>query len=198
MFDHHRRRQVVACALLRQLLGRHTGRPPDQLSWQRGPQGKPYLPSGPHFNLSHSEGYAVLALDEHGELGVDLEDSRRRVEFLALARRFFSAPEANQVQASADPRRLFFQIWTAKEAYIKALGSGLSHPLDQFTTCCPQRGWGLYDLSGQRLDWELHRLHSPYAEVEAALVRRGQGPPRLESVEVLPGGQWRSFPKCRR
>lgn len=171
LFDQHRRRQKVACALLRRLLSLHLGRPSEQLVWSRAEHGKPYLLDGScFFNLTHSEEVAALAVGPT-ELGLDIEDRRRRVEFLALGRRFFAAPEATELEKASDPRRMFFDIWTAKEAYIKALGDGLTHPLDQFLTY-DQGQWGLFDLHHSRLDWSLLRPQCPYPEVSVALVAR--------------------------
>lgn len=176
MFEHHRRRQRVACALLRQLLSLHLHRPASQLRWEKAAHGKPYLADAScHFNLTHSENVAALAVDSQ-DLGLDVEDRTRRVEYLALGKRFFAPPEAKELERTADPRHFFFEIWTAKEAYIKALGDGLSHPLDQFLTYHNDR-WGLFDLQGRPLDWHLSRPVCPFPEVSAALASRSGGAP---------------------
>ncbi|MFN8609899.1 MAG: 4'-phosphopantetheinyl transferase superfamily protein [Vulcanimicrobiota bacterium] len=185
LFEHHRRRQKVACALLRRLLSRHLDRPAEQLNWCKAEHGKPYLVDGAcTFNLTHSEEIAALAVGSQ-ELGLDVEDRRRRVDFLALGRRFFAPPEADELEKAADPRRLFFEIWTAKEAYIKALGDGLSHPLDQFLTYHQGR-WGLFDLQGQPLNWFLSRPDCPYPEVSVGLAVAG--PVQVRSYEFTPAG----------
>lgn len=97
-------------------------------------QGKPYFPNHPHwhFNLSHAGRYAVLAVDER-PVGVDIEQLH---DFpLELATRYFAPAEQAQLQAcptAAARQQLFFQLWTCKEAYLKATGAGLSDALHSF------------------------------------------------------------------
>lgn len=191
IFDHHRRRQLVACAALRQLLSVHLQRPADELRWEKAAHGKPFLADGScHFNLTHSENVAALAVSSQ-ELGLDVEDRTRRVEYLALGRRFFAAPEAAELEQASDPRHFFFEVWTAKEAYIKALGDGLTHPLDQFLT--RHRGrWGLFDLHGQALPWHLTRPCCPFPETSAALASRQPGQP--ECFLLTPEGELTALP----
>lgn len=187
----HQRRQLVSYGVLRLLLGRTLGRNPADLAWDKGEQGKPSLTDRAlHFNLSHSEGYALLGMQSSrdGELGVDLEDSERRVEWQSLAERFFTGAEVKATLATSRPRRCFFEVWTAKEAYIKALGSGLSHPLDQFLTLRPDQPWGLTDLAGNPLPWHLQRLESPWPSVVAAWVSQSAEKPT--SYFYAPEGSW--------
>lgn len=181
----------MACALLRQLLSIHLQRPADQLRWQKAAHGKPFLADGScHFNLTHSENLAALAISSQ-ELGLDIEDRTRRVEYLALGQRFFAAAESKELEQAADPREFFFEVWTAKEAYIKALGDGLSHPLDQFLT--RHRGqWGLFDLQGAPLRWHLSRPTSPFQDVSAALASLTPEPP--ESYLFTPEGGLAALP----
>ena len=187
----------MACAALRQLLSRYLDRPADSLRWEKAAHGKPFLLDGAcHFNLTHSENVAALAVSQRGELGLDVEDRTRRVDFFALGKRFFAAPEAEALQRAADPRHFFFDVWTAKEAYIKAIGDGLSHPLDQFLTYYQEK-WGLFDLQGRPLNWHLTRPHCPFPDVSAALASADPDPPQcylfgpegtLASLPVATGG----------
>jgi 4'-phosphopantetheinyl transferase len=86
------------------------------------------------FNLAHSHNTALLAIACGVALGVDLEYTGREVDYTNIARRFFADGEvAELLQLPAEQqRRAFFNCWVRKEAYIKALGGGLSIPLDQF------------------------------------------------------------------
>ncbi len=192
VFPHHRQRQRVSCAVLRQLLSQLLERPAHQLTWKQAVHGKPYLEDGAcFFNLSHSENYAGLVVSTQGELGLDVEDRRRRVEFLSLGNRFFAPAEADSLRQATDPRHFFFEVWTAKEAYIKALGEGLSHPLDHFLTYYQNR-WGIFDLQGQPLDWHLQRPPCPFAEVSAALVCAEPTP--VKAYLYGPEGHWLACP----
>jgi len=134
--DLHRRRFAAGRARLRLLLGQHLGLEPAALSFSLNPYGKPSLVQAPsfHFSLSHSEDEAMLAVSDTLVVGADVERVRA-VDHLDLAYRYFHADEAAAIAAHARPedqRRAFFRIWTLKEAVVKALGLGLSIPLDGF------------------------------------------------------------------
>ena len=104
-----------------------------------GAHGKPELAgrfarSGLRFNVSHCDDVAVYAFSCGPEVGIDVEAIRALPDAEAIARRFFSRRE-NAAYLALDQRDRplgFFQCWTRKEAFIKALGEGLSHPLDSF------------------------------------------------------------------
>lgn len=128
-----RQRFTAARAGLRALLGTHLGRDPRELAFVENEFGKPRLVDRPdiHFSLSHSQDQALLAVSEGLEIGADLE-GMRSVDHLGLARRYFHPNEVAAIERHADPQAAFFQIWTLKEAVVKALGTGLSIPLDEF------------------------------------------------------------------
>lgn len=127
---------LVSRALVRYVIAEVTGQPPSTLRFSTNEYGKPFLAqsSDIHFNLSHSHGAAVCALCRGAAIGVDVEDAQRQTN-LSIASRFFSLPEAHLVSKSSgtEKTKMFFDIWTLKEAYIKAVGKGLSIPLDSFS-----------------------------------------------------------------
>lgn len=178
--------------MLRRLLADVLRCEPEDLAFERQEYGKPTLRGRElEFNLSHSEGYAVLAIQPEHPVGVDIEDTRRGVNWASLAPRYFAASEASRVLAAEDPERLFFSTWTAKEAYIKAIGSGLFHALDAFITY--QEDWGLWDVSGAPLPWQLRHLPCPFEGAEAAWVGPLHSPPPA-SYLYGPGGPWQGWP----
>ena len=131
-----RRRFLAARAGLRTLLGRHLDLDPRSLAFATNEFGKPRLAGDGqvHFNLSHCEERAVLAISDAAAVGIDLE-RERPIEHVDLARRYFHRNEVAAITASRDEteqRRAFFLVWTLKEAVVKALGTGLSTPLDSF------------------------------------------------------------------
>jgi 4'-phosphopantetheinyl transferase len=138
-FEKHRRRFILGRGFLRLLLGRYLKIAPEEVRFAYGPYGKPSLANehearGLRFNASHSHELAVYAFVQEREIGVDVEYVKSQFAGEDIARHFFSAYEIEKLMAlPADERSAaFFRCWTRKEAYIKALGSGLSHPLDQF------------------------------------------------------------------
>ncbi|PYQ42304.1 MAG: 4'-phosphopantetheinyl transferase [Acidobacteria bacterium] len=136
-FERDRRRFAAARGILRALLGRYLCVDPSDLVFGYGPHGKPALASpwhGLRFNVSHSGGLALLAFATDYEIGVDIEQERPLPEMDSIAERHFSPPENAELQllAERERRRAFFRCWTRKEAFIKAVGDGLSHALDAF------------------------------------------------------------------
>ena len=133
-FERHRTAFVAARAALRGILGGYLGIAPRDLQFEYGPHGKPGLATGGlQFNASHSGDVAVVGVTRRQRIGVDVEQ-RRELEYLALADHFFALPEITELQSLAAGTLAdgFFNCWTRTEAYVKALGEGLSFPLDQF------------------------------------------------------------------
>jgi len=129
VFDVHRRRFIVCRAWLRARLAERLGCGAASLRFEYGPVGKPALAGGEplRFNVSHSDRYALLAMAEGAEIGVDIERLRPLSDMNALAERVFSAAERAALAAVAADRReeAFFAGWTRKEAYLKARGEGI-------------------------------------------------------------------------
>ena len=133
-----RRRYIVAHAALRLLLGRYAGVDCRVLSFVMGPHGKPALAEGGEaglaFNMSHSGELAVVAISDRGQLGVDIEVVRTVAEANIIAQSYFSQREALALRETSPSEidRAFLICWTRKEAFVKALGGGLSIGLDRF------------------------------------------------------------------
>lgn len=131
-------RFVATRGILRVLLGRYVPLPPDQLVLSYGPSGKPCLSSPElgslQFNLSHSQGLALYAFARDRNIGIDVEALRAVPDADRIAERFFSALEQAEYRSLPphQKQRAFFHCWTQKEAFIKAVGEGLSLPLDRF------------------------------------------------------------------
>lgn len=138
-YEHGWRRFVVARARLRELLAQRLDVTPQSIAFAYGKRGKPALApplarSGLQFNLAHSADLAVYAFAYDRAVGVDVESVRMLADADAIAARFFSPAEQRAYQALDPCHRMqgFFNGWTRKEAYLKALGDGLHHPLDAF------------------------------------------------------------------
>ncbi len=124
---------VVARARLRQILASYLDLDPQTLCFTYGQSGKPALvgiADAPAFNLAHSGNWGVCAVGKEGEVGVDIETLDRELDYARLAKRFFSTAENEWLQKCPlhRRRRLFFRIWTRKEAWLKGKGGGFSDP----------------------------------------------------------------------
>jgi len=124
------RRYVLARGLLRGALAGLLGSNPARIAFRYGPQGKPFLDaeSKLRFNLSHSGDIAVLAVAFDSDLGVDVERIRPGVNVPQIANRYLSRTDAARLSdlPAEESNREFFRCWTKREAYLKALGTGLA------------------------------------------------------------------------
>ncbi|MCP3959127.1 MAG: 4'-phosphopantetheinyl transferase superfamily protein [bacterium] len=185
-FDRHRRRFIVRRAALRILAGGYLCRDPAALRFGEGEKGKPFVTEsaegagGFHFNLSDSRDLAVYAFTRGAELGVDVEILRPIPDAQQIAEHFFSVEEREVLRTVREERKsdAFFNCWTRKEAYIKAIGEGLSEPLDRFSvTLLPEEPARFLHLGGDRrraASWTLHHL-VPEAGSVGALALEGEG-----------------------
>jgi len=166
-FPHLRSSFVLARGALRILAGGYLNTDPAGIRFQYGPKGKPCLAGAARlrFNVSHSGALALFAFTLDVEIGVDVEEIRPMPDLQQIAAGYFSAAEAAELVALPAERReaAFFRCWTRKEAYVKALGEGLS------STAPESEGWTLHDLD----------VPGPYAAALAYL-----DDPR--ALEVLP------------
>lgn len=130
------RRFTVAHAALREILGRYLQRSPCELHFSANDHGKPYLEGvDVAFNLSHSYEQALLAVSDAGPVGVDIEYCREKDAIMRIAQRFFSEIEYQSLLALPEELRTeaFYRCWTLKEAYVKAIGLGLTASLSAFS-----------------------------------------------------------------
>ena len=134
--------QYYTCArgILRTILGRYLTMEPQNIHFLYNDYGKPYLVTEKksnfvQFNLSHSGDLALYVFSKDYEVGIDLEKVKSFDNLLDIAQQFFSVQEIANLNTVQAERRLesFYKCWTRKESVIKAIGCGLSFPLDQFT-----------------------------------------------------------------
>jgi 4'-phosphopantetheinyl transferase len=182
-FDVHRERFIAAHACLRDILGRYLRLAPEAVRFQISQYGKPFLEDeqvglGLTFNLSHSHELGLVAIAVQSAVGIDIEHVRVDLADELVARRFFSEHEVEAYLSLPEDLRkeAFFNCWTRKEAYIKAIGEGLSMPLDQFdVTLTPGEPVKLIATRpdpAQALQWNLYALY-PGNGYAAALAVKG-------------------------
>jgi len=183
IFERDRRKFIVARAVLRQLLGHYLNINPLEVNFTYADKGKPSLANAPtlQFNVSHSHELALYAFGVNQPLGIDLEYKREITDMQGIARGNFSAQENAIFNALPDHLKTeaFFNCWTRKEAYIKALGEGLSHPLDTFdVTLAPNETARLIEVRNypnEAAQWTLHAF-TPQPNYVAALAVRQTNP----------------------
>ncbi len=191
-FPRHRRAFVLGRAALRALLASYLGVGPTEVRFAYGPQGKPALAdaaSALRFNASNSSDLAACAFTTGCEIGIDIEQHRPLHDLESIAHRFFSPDETADLQElpEADKTSAFFHCWTRKEAYIKAMGGGLSIPLDSFrVTLQPGVGARMVSLGGSpdaARAWTLHDF-DPAPEYAGAIAYR-DAPRSIQAGSVI-------------
>lgn len=180
-FGHERDRTLflLSRGLMRSVLGSYLRCECEELLFNVTTFGKPILDVSPpvplQFNLTHSRGAVAMAVSRDRDVGVDVEERSRRVDYLGLADRYFAADEARYLATLSEEERpdAFFAIWTLKEAYVKGIGRGLTFPLDVFA----------FDLKVSQLigfrplsevvecDWQFHQFDVGERHCGAVAVR---------------------------
>jgi 4'-phosphopantetheinyl transferase len=132
-FERDRKHFIVGRGMLRTILGHYANVEPNQLQFSYSDRGKPALVSTDidsvlQFNLSHSNGLALYAVTRDRQIGIDLEHIRPISDIEQLTKRFFSPREYSVISSlpKSEQQVTFFEIWTCKEAYLKATGQGLA------------------------------------------------------------------------
>jgi 4'-phosphopantetheinyl transferase len=176
--DSDRDRFVAGRGWLRCILGDYLSLDPSVLRFAYDSNGKPRLAGAANqllrFNMSHSDGIALYAVCTRCEVGVDVERVSSDVDVEALAQRFFSAAERVELAAlSADDRRqAFFDCWTRKEAYLKAVGIGLGTPTQDFSVTVRSGSAGELTVSADRATrrWSLYAIDAGAGYAAAVAV----------------------------
>lgn len=166
-FGRHRNRFITARGVLRLILAKYLDCAPDQLDFVYGPNGKPALAGGLaesalFFNLAHSEDLALIAVTQLGQIGVDVEQIRAVSDANELVERFFSVRESALFQTLPTNQKdiAFLNLWTRKEAWLKATGEGIAQSLNQVeVTFLPGESARILALPEQSPpDWALREL----------------------------------------
>jgi 4'-phosphopantetheinyl transferase len=179
-FENSRSDYIISRGTLRHLLGLYLSANAEDLRFEYSAYGRPGLHADTHgrtldFNVSHSGGIVLLGFSRGRRVGVDVEKIRRDFETSEIAERFFSTAERDSLRLLPVEQRheAFFRCWTSKEAFIKALGGGLSHPLDQFdvslTPESPPVLLATRPNAQEVLRWKLCNIHVP-RDYSAALA----------------------------
>lgn len=188
--DPHRRRFIACRAAQRMILATYTGASAQEIEFVYSPLGKPALAAsgsaaGLEFNVSNSGDMALFAMARNRQLGVDVERIRDNLDHDGLSQRFFAAGERDKLRHLPEELRLqgFFDCWTRKEAFLKAIGKGLTYPLDRAVVAIgPQEPCRLLSLDGDETAaaaWSLLALH-PAPGYTAAIAATG-GEPKTQA-----------------
>lgn len=188
VFADDRLRQLHSRGLLRLLLGASLGHPPHSLRFVDNAYGKPTLADAEslHFNLSHCRDMALIGLSRAAPIGVDVEHIRPLPDRDALIAHCFSHAEQAWLarQPPACQEQDFFRLWTAKEAVLKALGSGLAAPLDSISIHFPETGGAHATVDGAGSPWTLFSASPDPDHLLAVSIRTTLSPERIRQFHL--------------
>jgi 4'-phosphopantetheinyl transferase len=192
-----RARYVFAHAVLRNVLSRYVDHTPQDIQFARNPFGKPFVDEtrgiAPEFNLSHAGELVLVGVCDSQRVGIDVEEIRPMDDVSSIAESHYTQQECAFIFGKPPEHRelAFFHCWTRKEAYVKALGKGLSIPLNSFETLS-QAGFGQSADSGSdspyNESWQLADLDVPEGYVAAVAVETG--------IDRLVYFEWRMSLTC--
>ena len=177
-FEKDKFHYISGRALLRSLLGKYLNRSPGKIIFSYSEKGKPFInESNIKFNLAHSGGKVVFAFTNNTDVGIDIEFMRELPDALQIAKRFFSEKEVDEFSEirEVDIRTAFFNCWTRKEAFIKALGEGLSYPLKDFSVTLkpgdkPEILW-IKDKAEEAEKWRIFNIDTEDNYVSSLAVK---------------------------
>ncbi len=203
-FERDRHRYLLTRAALRMVLSRYRVADPVQWRFVNNCYGKPRIADNAiarelSFNVSHTDGLILIGVSRHDALGVDVENIVRTVS-LDVADHFFAPSESHAMRmlpAKQQPMR-FFELWTLKEAYIKARGMGLSIPLHHFhfDLDTDERGGDIAfeaALADASARWSFWQFGAGPRHLAAACLPAAGAAPTLRAIRFVPDGTEQSF-----
>lgn len=166
-FETDRKRFIVTRAFLKIIMAKILKISPNDIHFSFNKHGKPELEQNIpiHFNISHSGDIGLIAVSDQGPVGIDVERYRKTMTSGKVAKRFFSADEVDTFLSLPEYQRQegFFNCWTRKEAFIKALGLGLAMPLSNFSVTLkpgiPAQLLSVTHNNEKASDWLLKDIH---------------------------------------
>jgi 4'-phosphopantetheinyl transferase len=190
---------VAGRGILRRILSAYLELAPDELKFEYNQYGKPFLSpdrggSKLDFSLSHSNGMALYVVARGRRVGIDIEFAQEDFATLEIAERFFSKEEIESLKAVPITRRTdaFFNCWSRKEAYIKAIGMGVSYPLDGFTVSVdPGTTPALLRVASDASEaarWKMYELEVSNRHAAALIVENPPVSLSLFQASFNPGG----------
>ncbi len=177
-FAKDRHHFIVARAHLRKILAQYLKITPQEINFHYNAYGKPELLDHTlQFNLSHSQDMAVYAISNQYSVGIDIEATAKDHDIAAIAQRFFSASEYTILKnlAPARQKQAFYNAWVRKEAFLKAIGQGLSYSLANVeVTLLPEDAaafLAIHDENQNITEWSLYELPAIANYVTALAVK---------------------------
>lgn len=130
-------RYIISHALLRYILGYYTKQSPQEIKYATNKYGKPFLQdSNIKFNMSHSKSIVSYIIAYDNNVGIDIEFNDNNLDVMELSKLVLTTKEHILLESLKydKQRKIFYNLWTKKEALVKAIGEGLSYPINTIET----------------------------------------------------------------
>ncbi len=178
------RRSGIGSLLVAHIVSCISGVPKQGISMHRYENGKPFLPDFPnlHYNISHTNNIVVAAIGNH-VMGVDIEAiSTAR---MPIAKRFFSKPELELLKRckKRDLDTLFFELWTARESFAKATGTGIFASISHFVPEKTEEGWQVNDKSTGIWSIRHYRYGNNFV-IALCVAKEKEFPEAIETIDL--------------
>ncbi|MFZ1320224.1 MAG: 4'-phosphopantetheinyl transferase superfamily protein [Ignavibacteria bacterium] len=154
---------IISRGSIRKILSEYISIDADSINISYTEFGKPFIENSKiNFNLSHSGDWCFIAVSLIKDIGIDIEKVRKIEDVLKIADRYFAINEYEHIKNfdSTEQINEFFRIWTLKEAFIKAIGEGLSFPLKNFSVISDKSDSPVLNLFENKDESELWKLDS--------------------------------------
>jgi 4'-phosphopantetheinyl transferase len=172
----HQNRFIIIHGILRRIISNYLNINPHNINFTNNEFGKPSLSfhESLNFNISHSNDVALLAFTKNNTIGIDVEFNKKNIEIFEIANKFFTPEEANSINNLPIELQLehFFTYWTCKEAFIKAIGKGLSYSLKNFNIDIDNLKIHTEDPEYKNSNWSLLKLDT-FPNYSAAIATNG-------------------------
>ena len=199
VFERHKKQFLLGRMLVRNALSRYSNISPQYWRLTENQYGKLFVESNQEkslfFNLSHASDRLVLAVSRVDQLGVDIEASDKLRKIVKIAMRHFSNSEVEELVSLPDSQQLsrFYELWTLKEAYIKARGFGLVIPLNQLTFAFSEDRLILHfsrEIEDDPLAWQIWQIYTPASYKLALALRNEREITSINSYRFMTVNDW--------
>jgi 4'-phosphopantetheinyl transferase len=188
-----KKQHITVRVAVRQILANYLNQSSDKIHIAKTVHGKPYLPDylDCQFNISHSGNFLLVVISQLGQVGIDIEQAKPQLrDFSGLVAKCFAVSEQTYWKGLPDSEKtaVFYQFWTRKEAFVKAVGQGLSMGVQHCVIACETPAYfvSVPAIYGEASDWQLFDLSLQTNLYGALVIASHKIPANFFLPEITP------------